>query len=246
MSEEQNYRQRIYEKYASVFQEIGPAFSSIAAQQWSRSYDFYFKGWLPKNINAEVCDLACGSGRLLYYFKEKGYTNLSGVDLSLEQVTLARQVCPQIVHGNIVCFLNESRGALDLITGMDIIEHLRKEEVLPFLDLCYSALKPGGRLILQSPNAESPWGSSLRYADFTHEVSFAPQVLTKLLHLCGFRNVEPRQQGPPRGYSTAATVRHTIWRLMIVNCLKFYNFVETGTVGSGIFTRVFLISATKP
>jgi 2-polyprenyl-3-methyl-5-hydroxy-6-metoxy-1,4-benzoquinol methylase len=241
-----DYRARIYEKYSSSFQDLGPVFDPGAAHRWSCAYDYYFRDWLPACKEVQIADLACGSGRLLFYLREKGYSDLSGVDISLEQVQLARQVSPKVIHGDLMSFLRANKESFDLITSLDIIEHFHKDEVLKFLDACFAALKPKGRLILQTPNAESPWGTALRYADFTHELSFTPQMLTKLLNLCGFVNAEARQQGPPRGYSIAATMRHLVWRLILVNMLKFYNIVETGAVGSGVFTRVFSISACKP
>ena len=168
------------------------------------------------------------------------------MDISPEQVRLARQVVPEVVEAGVQDFLAAHPAAFDLMAGLDIIEHFAKDEVLNFLDGCISALKPGGRLILQTPNAESPWGSSIRYGDFTHEVCFTPHSLAHLLTLCGFTAIEPRETGPvPWGYSLNSTLRYVPWRFM-----RFFvmagNLVETGDPGSGIFTRVFLISATKP
>ena len=117
---------------------------------------------------------------------------------------------------------------------------------LAFLDGCCAALRPGGRLILQTPNAETPWGADIRYGDFTHEVCFRSNSLGRLMCLTGFVNIAGREQGPvPKGYSTASTVRWILWRLIRLS-LQFYNVVETGAPGSGVFTRVFLMSGVKP
>jgi len=134
-----------------------------------------------------------------------------------------------------------------LITGLDIIEHFQKDGVLRFLDLCFLALRPGGRFILQTPNADSLWGVTIRYGDFTHEVCFNPNALLRLLSLCGFdsRGLEVREADPvPCGYSIASTVRYGIWQC-IRAALKACNIVETGSSGSGVFTRVFLVSGVK-
>jgi hypothetical protein len=115
-----------------------------------------------------------------------------------------------------------------------------------FLDLCHEALRPGGRLILQTPNADTPWGTHLRYGDFTHEVCFQQNSLKYLLQLCGFSGIEHREMGPvPWGYSLASSLRHLAWRTIRLG-LQLYNLAETGSPGSGTFTRVFLISAIKP
>ncbi len=186
-----------------------------------------------------------GGGKLLYFFKRMGYHDITGVDISPSQVKLARQVIPEVHEINVLNFLEANAGKFALITGLDIIEHFTKPEVLRFLDACYNALQPGGRLILQTPNADSPWGSVHRYNDFTHEVGFNPNALSRLLALVGFKQIIPREQGPvPMGHSIKSTVRSLIWQA-IRGGLKLWNLAETGGAGSGVFTRVFLVSGAK-
>lgn len=239
-----DYRERIYADYAAAIQDAKPEFDPAAARRWSAAYDAYFKGWLPTDKNAAIVDLACGGGRLLYFFKDRGYTNLAGVDVSPTQVHLARQVVPGVVEGDIDTFLKANPNRFDLIAGLDIVEHLNKDEVLHFLDGCRNALKSGGRLILQTPNADSPWCNSIRYGDFTHEVCFNPNSLGRLLKLCGFQAPESREMGPPKGYSFSATFRGWMWNAIRLKWM-LVNRIETGLPGSGILTRVFSISALK-
>ncbi len=239
------YRDRIYESYASNFQDLAPQFDVAASRAWGRAYRHYLRRWLPASREAAILDVACGGGRLLHFFKEQGYTRLEGVDLSPEQVALARQVVPDVVEENAIDFLERNAGAFDLITGLDIIEHLHKPEVLRFLDAAFRALRAGGRLILQTPNADSPWGTMLRYGDFTHEVCFNPNALGRLLRLAGFDGIESREMGPvPFGYSLASTVRAGVWQGFRL-VFKIWNIAELGSAGSGVFTRVFLISGVK-
>jgi 2-polyprenyl-3-methyl-5-hydroxy-6-metoxy-1,4-benzoquinol methylase len=100
-------------------------------------------------------DIAYGGSKLLYFFKSMQYQNITGVDISPHQVKLARQVTPNVDEANILDWLKEHPSTFDLITGMDIIEHLDKSEILRFLNASYNALRPALRLILQTPNAES-------------------------------------------------------------------------------------------
>lgn len=240
-----DYRTRIYEKYATGFQDADKAFDSAAASRWGKAYDYYLHGWMPENKNAAIVDLACGGGDFLYFFKERGYAHLCGVDISPEQVLLSKQIIPDVTEGNVLEFLESHPHTFDLITGLDIIEHLYKDEVLRFLDLCYGSLKRGGRLILQTPNADSILGSTVFYGDFTHEVCFNPNVILRLLRLCSFTGEEAREQCPvPNGYSMKSSVRYVIWQGIRAG-LKLWNIAETGGAGSGVFTRVFLVSGVK-
>lgn len=240
-----NYRQRIYENYASNFQDAVAVFDEEQAKRWALAYRYYYRGWIPANPSAAIVDLACGAGKSLYLFKGLGFKDVTGVDISPEQVALARQVVDSVKLQNVLDFLKENPGRFDLITGLDIVEHFHKPEVLDFLEGCNYALKPAGRLILQTPNADSPWGTVHRYNDFTHEVGFNSNALGRLLKLLGFTSVEAREQGPiPFGYSASSTVRSAMWGSIRV-ALKVWNYAEIGSPGSGIFTRNFLISGRK-
>jgi 2-polyprenyl-3-methyl-5-hydroxy-6-metoxy-1,4-benzoquinol methylase len=241
----ENYRTRIYKEYAATFQDAKTAFDPQAAGPLCRMIKYSFRGWFPQRQDAIIIDLACGGGRLLYCFKKEGFGNIAGVDISPDQVALSRQVTDNVTQANILDYLQGHNNSFDLITGIDIIEHFHKDEVLTFLDLCQGALKPGGRLILQTPNADSPWGDTLRYGDFTHEVCFNPNSLSRLMRLSGMKEIESRETGPvPFGYSLKSTFRYFLWQL-IRALLMLWNVAETGSTGSKVFTRVFLISGTK-
>jgi SAM-dependent methyltransferase len=240
-----SYRRTIYENYATNFQDAAASFDAAAATKWGRPYRHYLRSWLPLAKDARILDVACGGGRLLHFYKSLGYENISGVDLSPEQVALSRQVTPNVFHENALEFLARHPGAFDLISGLDIVEHFHKPEVMLFLQSCWSALKPEGRLLLQTPNAESPWGSVHRYNDFTHEVGFNPNALGRLLSLVGFKSIESREMGPiALGHSAKSTVRFLVWQGIRLG-LQLWNLAEIGAPGSGVFTRVFLISGVK-
>lgn len=239
-----DYRQRIYAQYASVAQDGAFAPELPVMDRWGTAYDTYLRGWLPEHRDAPILDLACGYGRLLRFFTKRGYTRVTGVDVSPEQVELARRVHPGVLQGDVLQFLGQHPGEFALITAFDILEHLNKPEALQFLDACAQALQPGGALILQTPNGDSPWGLGVRYGDFTHETCFTPHALGWLLRVCGFEKVEPREQGPViRGLVSG--IRWVLWQ-WLRGTTRLRNLVETGSGGSGICTRVFVIRARRP
>ena len=238
-----DYRTRIYKEYASRMQSAATVFDETEAERWGRAYDTFLESWLPEKKDAAILDVACGGGKLLHFFKSRGYTDLQGVDISPEQVALSRQVTENITEMNAIDFLEETRESYDLITGLDIIEHFQKSEVLKFLDASYGVLKPGGRIILQTLNAESPWGTHHRYNDFTHEVGFSSNALERLLALVGFFDITSREAGPVV-HGVISLGRYVIWKIIWAG-LVVWNLAETGSRGSGIYTRIFLISGRK-
>ena len=243
---ETDYRAAIYRDYARVVQGKGAAFDRAAADRWAPCLDHYLRGWLPGDRDANVVDLGCGDGRLLYLLSRKGYRKLTGVDASESRTAMARQVVDSVENMDVLHYLRSCAAEIDLLLAIDLIEHLNKGEALELIALCASHLRPGGRLIIQTPNAASPFFGAVRYGDYTHEQAFTPSSLAALLTRAGLVRVEPREAGPvPWRYSARSTVRYGCWRIARL-ALALVNLIETGSAGSGILSRVFLVSAVKP
>jgi 2-polyprenyl-3-methyl-5-hydroxy-6-metoxy-1,4-benzoquinol methylase len=243
--DEHTYRGLLYSGYAKNFQDTGTTFDARAARRWAKAYCWYLRGWLPGTKDAAIVELGCGGGRLLYYLCTLGYTNVRGVDISPDQVALARQVVPTLDEADTLEWLAASQERYDLLIALDLIEHFRKEEALRFLDLCFSALKPGGRLIVQTPNMDSPLGLQIRYGDYTHELGFNTDLLARLLRRAGFVSVELREQGPvPLGYSAVSSLRWLVWQA-IRRGVMVWNLAETGSTPC-VLTRVFLATGKHP
>jgi 2-polyprenyl-3-methyl-5-hydroxy-6-metoxy-1,4-benzoquinol methylase len=240
-----SYRAELYENYGKTFQGAPDHFDLQAANRWGRAYDYYFRGWLPESKTARIADLACGYGRLLHFFRLRGYRHLTGVDISPDQVKRATEVHPNVHEGNVLDFLEQHCTQFDLIVALDLIEHLTKGEVLRFLRGCLEALRPGGRLVLQTPNADSPFGMASRYNDLTHEVCFNFNALSRLLVQIGAKDVMAREAGPvPIGYSAISTARWFVWQA-IRGGILLWNLAETGSAGSKVLTRNVIVSAVK-
>jgi len=237
------YRKRIYDNYVSLWQNAKPEFDESAARQRGKSYEHFLKRILPKDKNAAILDVACGGGNLLYYFKSKGFTNIKGVDLSPEQVSLARQVSEDVTLQDAIEYLREHPSEFDLIAGLDIIEHFPKDEVLNFLEAIKVSLRTSGMVVLQTPNLSGFMGSSVRFGDFTHEIGLTPVSLENLLRIAGFTSYHAWECGPaPHGL--ASSIRFCFWQLFRL-ALLVYDFVEVGGSTRRIYTRVFLASAVK-
>jgi len=218
--------------------------SAAAAAVLAGYYDVYLRGWLPASKEAAVLDLGCGSGRMLRYFLSRGYANVAGVDLSPEQIAAARAVTPSVYQADALAFLAGHEGEFDVIAAFDFVEHLTKDELFRCLDLCYRALRPGGRIIVHTPNGASPFVGVLRYGDLTHETCYTETSLRWALALCGFTAFEAREAGPV-AHGAASAVRVVLWRL-VRGIIRALHYVETGGTMTSIHTRAFVASAVKP
>ena len=213
-------------------------------QRAARAIAHRLREWLPVDPSSCCLDVGCGGGQMLFALELLGFSDVVGIDVSAEQVALARQVSDVVHEVEATSFLRDNPERFDLITALDVVEHFRKDELFDLLDGLYSALKPGGRVILQTPNAESPWGLMHRYHDITHEVAFDPYSLEHVLSLSGFCSFEARECGPYI-HGPTSLARWAIWRSIRAG-LYLWNLAEMGTPGSGVYTRVFVAKADKP
>ena len=74
------------------------------------------------------------------------------------------------------------------------------------------------------PNAESPFGSRLRYADFTHELAFTRISITQVLRVTGFDNI---RVGPVR--ANFRGLRGALWKATEA----LYKLMLTAELGNG-------------
>jgi SAM-dependent methyltransferase len=241
---EREVRDRVYARYVTDKMGLVRQYDERAYERWSQNTYRQIARWLPEDRTARILDAGCGPGNLLHLLTSRGYRQIEGVDRSAEQVALARRIADQVECGDVFEYLRDREATFDLVLAFDLLEHFRKVEVLEFLDLVFRALRPGGSLMVQTPNADSPWSSSIRYGDFTHEIAFNPHSLEHVLRLAGFVEYEARETGPVV-HGVRSAIRWVTWQ-MIRGALAVWNLSETGSAGDCIYTRVFRARATRP
>ena len=135
-------------------------------------------------------DLSFGASRI---------RNTAGVDLCKHELEEARRyVRGSLAHSDILSYLNTLEShSLDLLTALNVLQHLSKDKLYAVLKECRRVLRPGGTLVAMVPNAISPFGGLTRHWDITHEWAFTPNNFRQLAALIGFnKEVEFRECGP--------------------------------------------------
>ncbi|MCB1278114.1 class I SAM-dependent methyltransferase [Prosthecobacter sp.] len=180
------YRDILYRDYSASFAGQKTLDAGVQHAQYEATYDH-----LPTNRNVGIVDLGCGKGEWLSWMASKGYSKLTGVDLSPSDLAIARQNNPDRIweEQNVITYLESQSGSFDLLHAKDIIEHFTKDEFIQFLLAAKKALKPGGELWLLTFNAQSPLSSAIRYGDFTHEIGLTPASMAQCLRACGFSHI---------------------------------------------------------
>jgi cyclopropane fatty-acyl-phospholipid synthase-like methyltransferase len=142
--------------------------------------------YLPTSRTAAILDVGCGVGYAVNMLLRAGYARTRGIDISPEQVEVARRRGLPVEEADAFAFLSNRHQEFDAILALDFIEHLDRDEVLSFFDLARAALRPGGRLIVRTANASSLLAGRSRYRDLTHEQVFTEHSLRAALQVCGF------------------------------------------------------------
>lgn len=242
--ERERLRDRAYRQYVTNKMGLIREYDERSLKRWSRNTYRQIRRWLPEDRTTAILDAGCGPGNLLYLLHWQGYQNVEGVDRSEEQVALARRVTDRVTCGDVTAYLAGRRATYDLVLAFDLIEHLERTELLKFLDTVFAALRPGGQLIVQTPNADSPWSSSIRYGDFTHELALNAHSLEQVFRLAGFVDCEVRETGPVV-HGALSAIRWMAWQgIRIV--LAVWNLAETGTAGGLTYTRVLRAKVARP
>ena len=181
-----DYRRDFYKRYRTTHVETRkPGGTPEAHARRFPKWDRLIGPHLPRDRDGVVLDCGCGEGYLVSWLQARGYRRAGGVDASPEEVAVAHRLGLPVECAEIAPSLAARSGSVDFLIFRNVLEHLYKSEVVEMLLAAYRALRPGGAVWIQVPNAESPFGARLRYADFTHELAFTQVSISQVLRVCG-------------------------------------------------------------
>ncbi len=240
----EDYKKKLYSKYVSTLNvHLYSGTAEESARKLTPSFEKYYAGFLPEAKSAHLLDLGCGDGTLLHWLERRGFSNAEGVDVSPEQIEVAKQLgIKRVSCEDLRVFLSKSNIKYDVIFLRDVLGHFSKMDIMDILSLACKSLKDGGWAIIKTPNAESPFSGQLRYGDFTHDVSFTRTSLQQVASAAGFKRVEVYPT-PPVVHGVKSALRFALWQIIEL-CLRFYRLVDAGS-REGIFTQNVIAAAYK-
>ncbi|HEV8429639.1 MAG TPA: methyltransferase domain-containing protein [Pyrinomonadaceae bacterium] len=138
-------------------------------------------------ITADILDVGCGRGEWLTVLKEAGL-QARGIDQNRIVVQRCRELELDVEESEALTYLTSlGDGSLNAVTAFHFAEHLPLERLVWFFDEAGRTLKPGGLLILETPNPENLLvGSCNFYLDPTHKNPIPIPTMQLLLEARGF------------------------------------------------------------
>jgi len=236
------YKDKFYSKY--YFTHVVSREGTASLTQLKQKARYFQRAWLrflPADRQARIIDVGCGTGSVVWWLQRAGFANAEGIDVSAELTETAQALgVAQVTQADMITFLAARPGFYDVVIMKDVLEHFTKTEILDILEICRAALKNGGRLVIQGPNADTPAFGRVRYGDFTHEIAFSKSSLEQLLRVIGFMEA--------RFYSTAPKVTgvRSLFRVLYWKPVEaFYRFLiyaETGRWNSIVTENIIAVA----
>ncbi|MCX8155618.1 MAG: class I SAM-dependent methyltransferase [Verrucomicrobiae bacterium] len=162
-----------------------------------------------------LLDVGCGDGRFLNEMKPRGW-QVQGVEIDPQAVKIAREKYKLEVHLGDLKQANFSNDSFDAITLRHVVEHL--PHPVDTLRECRRILKPGGHLVVVTPNTKS-WGHSLFKQHWLgldqprHLMIFSPASMALCAKQAGFEKIQivtsPANAETVFSVSFSLLLRHT-------------------------------------
>ncbi len=174
-----------FDSFWEAPKNIGKGFDSFG-----KFYRNNYLKHLPTDRNAKILVISCGYGYFVHLLKTEGFSSVSGIDSDPEKIRIATEKGLNCTVENAFPFLENPPGSFDLIIAEQEINHLTKEEILVFLNLCRKNLVKGGTLLVHSLNGANPiTGSEALAQNFDHYNTLTEYSLRQILEHSGFGEV---------------------------------------------------------
>lgn len=169
-------------------------------------------------------DLGCGRGEWLELLQDRGITAL-GVDKDESMIHFCKKRRLDVVKNDLFIHLkNQSSNSVDILTAFQVVEHLHENKLVDVLNEAYRVLRPGGVMILETPNPENLIvGACNFYLDPTHVQKIPPKLLQTLVEDAGLTGTEIIRLHPYPGIDLSKADKNGANYALIEQMAVFFN-----------------------
>lgn len=141
---------------------------------------------------ARFVDIGSGRGEWMDILKHYGAVDYVGVDLNARQNTIAEAHGHRTVCCDCIEYLaSQPDDSVDMISGIQIIEHLCMSDLMELLKQSYRVLKKGGIILFETPNPRNISVAAYAfYNDPSHKRPLDPDLMSFITEWIGFKDVK--------------------------------------------------------
>lgn len=153
-----------------------------------------YRDILPADPATRIADIGSGDGDFVAICHRLGFSDVTAFDFRAgdkfrDITTKFPFLKTEDVARSIAETFAAHRGAFDVLHFSHVVEHIPKYALLDTMDSLSGALKPGGSIIVRTPNMDGPGALSSYFVTLAHEYGFTGSNLDQLLRICGFDDV---------------------------------------------------------
>lgn len=172
--------------------EWGTPEAEALMDEGARTYAAEIAAAIGLRPESRVLEVGCGDGRLASMLAEHCGVEAIEADVDMARESAARGV--SVAVAPLALYAERASTRYDAIVSCHVLEHFRSP--LEALAQMRSLLVPGGRLWLEVPNAERPYGDlDTHYWQRPHLYNFTPHTLALTLLRAGLDDVRIYEDG---------------------------------------------------
>lgn len=169
----------------------GPSDVEKGYRTFGQFYKSNYLKYVPPNKQANILVVSCGPGYFVNLLVEEGYSNVLGIDSDPSKVKYAQAKKLNCRVERAFPFLEKTSTQFDAIICEQELNHLTKDEIVAFLELCWNGLKENGTLIVHVLNGANPiTGADALAQNFDHFNTFTEYTLKQILDYCAFDEIK--------------------------------------------------------
>ena len=160
-------------------------------------YQFYKQNYLkymPANKEANTLVISCGPGYFVDMLNRHGYKKVVGIDSDPVKVKYGTDRGLNCKDERAFEYLQNNLNAntkFHVIIAEQEINHLSKDELIDFLNLCKQNLIDGGTLMVHVINGANPIvGAESLAQNFDHQFTFTEYSLKQALEFTRYKNIK--------------------------------------------------------
>jgi 2-polyprenyl-3-methyl-5-hydroxy-6-metoxy-1,4-benzoquinol methylase len=167
-------------------EDIGKGYSTLY-----KFYKYNYLAHFPDNRDIQILVISCGPGYFVDMLNRNGYQNVLGIDSMPAKVKHAQDRELNCIATDAFGYLERTGDSFDVIFCEQELNHLTKDEIIEFLNLVGTRIKPGGKLISHVLNGANPiTGAEALAQNFDHYNTFTEYTFRQVLEYTNYRDIK--------------------------------------------------------